>query len=146
MGQSVVGDPTMIHADFVERRRMPRRIPEPGEVLSKVRLRGGREWTVVDISSGGALLDGDNRLLPGTHVDVHVTTRDGRVLVRARVVRASVVRLRADVVGYHAALAFEASVDTLTRGYAVPAVTTPIVVGSTVYPVDSGEQQHEIAG
>jgi PilZ domain-containing protein len=126
-------------ADFVERRRMPRRAPEAGEVLSKVRLRGGREWTVVDISGGGALLDGDSRLLPGTHVDVHVTTREGRVLVRGRVMRASVVRLRAHAVGYHAALAFETSVDTSTLGYALPRTDTAVVVGSTVYPEDSRE-------
>jgi len=127
------------NADVVERRRMPRRAPDPGEVLSRVRLRGGREWTVVDISAGGALLDGESRLLPGTHVDVHVTTRDGRVLVRARVTRARVVRLRADTVGYHAALAFETSVDTSTRGYAVPPANTAVVVGSTGYPENSSE-------
>src|SRR4051812_11807375 len=102
----------ILSGDCVDRRRMPRRAPDPGEVLARVRLRGGREWTVVDIAPGGALLEGETRLLPGTHVDVHVTTRDGRVLVRARVIRAWVARLRADAVGYHAALAFETPVDT----------------------------------
>jgi hypothetical protein len=128
-----------LNADSVERRRTPRRAPDPGEVLSRVRLRGGREWTVVDISAGGALLEGESRLLPGTHADVHVTTRDGRVLVRARVMRAWVVRLRADAVCYHAALAFETSVDTSTRGYAVPRANSAAVVERTVYPEDSSE-------
>ena len=129
----------MLDADFVERRRMPRRAPDPGEVLSRVRLRGGREWTVVDLSAGGALLEGESRLLPGTHVDAHVTTRDGRVLVRARVMRAWVVRLRADAVGYRAALTFETPIDTSTRGYAVPLANSAIVVERTVYPEDSSE-------
>jgi PilZ domain-containing protein len=129
----------MLDADFIERRRIPRRAPDPGEVLSRVRLRGGREWTVVDLSAGGALLEGESRLLPGTHVDAHVTTRDGRVLVRARVMRAWVVRLRADAVGYRAALAFETSVDTSTRGYAVPRANSSAVVERTVYPEDSSE-------
>jgi len=129
----------MLNADFVERRRMPRRAPDPGEVLSRVRLRGGREWAVVDLSAGGALLEGESRLLPGTHVDAHVTTRDGRVLVRARVMRAWVVRLRADAVGYRAALAFETAVDTSTRGYAVPLANSATVVERTVYPEDSRE-------
>ena len=129
----------ILDADFVERRRMPRRAPDPGEVLSRVRLRGGREWTVVDISTGGALLEGESRLLPGTHVDAHVTTRDGRVLVRARVLRAWVVRLRADAVGYRAALAFETSVDTSARGYTVPRGNPAAGIERTVYPTESGE-------
>jgi hypothetical protein len=129
----------ILDTDFVERRRVPRHAPDPGDVLARVRLRGGRELTVVDISGNGALLEGETRLLPGTHVDVHVTTRDGRVLVRARVMRAWVVRLRADAVGYHAALAFENAIDASSRGYAVPRPNPAVVVERTVYPEDSRE-------
>ena len=103
-----------------ERRRAPRRTPDAGEVLARVRLRGGRELSVANLSPFGALLEGESRLLPNTHVDVHVTTRQGRVLIRARVVRALVVRLSADVVTYRAAVAFDAAVDTAVHGYAVP--------------------------
>jgi len=103
-----------------ERRRAPRRTPDPGEVLARVRLRGGRELFVNDLSPFGALLEGESRLLPNTHVDVHVTTKQGRILVRARVVRALVARLSADVVTYRAAVAFETAVDTAVHGYAVP--------------------------
>jgi len=42
---------------------------------------------------------------------VHVTTRDGRVLARARVVRVWVHRLSADAVGYRSGVAFETSID-----------------------------------
>jgi len=129
----------ILDTDFVERRRLPRRAPDPGDTLARVRLRGGRELLVVDISGCGALLEGETRLLPGTHVDVHLTTRDGRVLVRARVMRARVVRLRADAVGYHAALAFENAVDTSSRGYAVPRPDPAVVVERTGYPEDSRE-------
>ena len=52
------------------------------------------------------------RLLPGTHVDVHVVTWNGRVLVRSRIVRASVCALQADAIWYQSALAFERLVDT----------------------------------
>jgi hypothetical protein len=75
---------------------------------------------VVNISPFGALLEGGSRLLPGTHIDVHVITRQGRVLVRARVVRASVCRLRADAVVYEGAIAFDGVVNTVAHGYAVP--------------------------
>ena len=89
---------------------------------------------VVNISSFGASLEGESRLLPGTHIDVHVITRQGRVLVRARVVRASVSRLRADAVTYEGAIAFDSMVNTAAHGYAVP--TDEVVAGEerTGYP------------
>lgn len=70
--------------------------------------------TVLDIAEGGALVEGETRLLPGTHIDVHVTTGDGRVLVRSRVVRAWVHRLVADTVSYRGALAFDTPI-AITR-------------------------------
>jgi hypothetical protein len=118
-----------------ERRRAVRRIPQQEEALSRVRLRLGRELTVVDVSSSGICLEGLTRLLPNTHTDIHIVTRNGRVLVRARVVRALVWRLERDVVCYRTALAFDVVVDTEppamcesngpdkgeSNGYAVPA-------------------------
>jgi hypothetical protein len=92
--------------DFVERRRATRQIPDPTQALSRVRLRTGRELVVIDVSSLGALVEGATRLLPGTHVDVHITATQGRILVRARVVRCAVWGLAADVVLYRGALAF----------------------------------------
>jgi hypothetical protein len=77
---------------------------------------------VIDVSNVGALVEGAARLLPGTRVDVHVVTRDGRVLVRCRIIRAHVCQLQADQVRYRGALAFEETVDTAQTGYAVPAV------------------------
>ena len=75
------------------------------------------------------------RLLPGRHLDVHVISAQGRVLVRARVARAFVFHLAADCVDYHAALAFDRAVDVRAEGYAMPA---PIPVGEndegTRYP------------
>jgi len=107
--------------DTIERRRVPRRSPDPKEPLSRVRLRGGRELAVHDISPAGVLLEGEGRLLPGTHVDIHLTTRHGRVLVRGRVMRASVWQLSADRVDYRSAISFDVTVDTTTHGYGVPA-------------------------
>jgi hypothetical protein len=74
-------------------------------------LRAGRELVVVNLSAGGALVESTTRLLPGTHVEVHVTGAHGRVLVRARVVRCSVWTVTADVVTYRGALAFSTPVD-----------------------------------
>jgi hypothetical protein len=94
-----------------ERRRAVRREPQSDEPLSRVRLRTGRELTVVNISASGALVEGLTRLVPNTHTDLHIVTRHGRVLVRTRVVRALVWQLERDKVCYRTALAFETPVD-----------------------------------
>jgi hypothetical protein len=94
-----------------ERRRGSRGIPNPLEALSRVRLRAGRELAVVNISSSGALVEGTTRLLPGTHVDVHVMATQGRVLVRARVMRCAVWTVTAEIIQYRGALAFSEMVD-----------------------------------
>ena len=70
---------------------------------------------MIDISDAGVLVESQTRLLPGTHVEVHVITSEGRVLVRTRVVRAMVRELRRDGVLYRSALAFERRVDTAPR-------------------------------
>jgi len=75
-------------------------------------LRTGRELAVVDIGDAGALVEGTVRLLPGTHVEVHVVTREGRTLVRSRVTRAWVFAMAADILQYRAALVFDARVNT----------------------------------
>lgn len=103
----------------LERRLGRRRVPVDTEPLSRMRLRTGRELWVLDVSASGALVEGDARLLPGTHVDVHVMTPEGRVLVRSRIVRAWVARLTADRVHYRGALAFDRPV-RVGDGYHVP--------------------------
>ena len=120
----------MRHNDS-DRREAVRRAPGSDEALSRVRLRTGRELTVIDISSSGALVESATRLLPGTRAEVHVVTRHGRVLVRTRIVRALVWRLEADLVCYRTALCFDSPVDTEvgqphndhleSSGYLVPA-------------------------
>jgi hypothetical protein len=81
------------------------------EPLSRIRVRAGRELRVVNVSRGGALVEGDTRLLPGTRIDVHVVTAAGRTLVRSRIVRAYVSCVSSDYVLYRGALAFEHPID-----------------------------------
>ena len=109
----------------MERRRAVRRAPGPDEPIGRVRFRAGNQLTVVDVSNAGALVEGVARLLPGTHVDVHIIAADGRTLVRSRVVRAYVSHVEAERIRYRGALSFERPVDTTVTGYPVPGVLTP---------------------
>ena len=105
-----------------DRRRSARRRPAPDEALSWARLRTGTELAVLDISHHGALVESQTRLLPGTHVDLHLTTAAGRVLQRAKIARAFVGRLDGSALNYYVALAFDAPVDTSQpRVVAMPA-------------------------
>jgi hypothetical protein len=97
--------------DVPDRRRSGRWAPGSQTACSRVRLRAGRELVVINVSTTGVLVEGTTRLLPGTHVEVHVTAAQGRVLVRARVVRCAVWTVTADVITYRGALAFTAPVD-----------------------------------
>jgi hypothetical protein len=120
----------------MERRRLRRRVPGDREPLSRMRLRTGRELAVLDVSGLGALVEGDTRLLPGTHVDVHVMTPDGRILVRSRIVRACVAALSGDRIRYRGALAFERFVNI--DGYGIPSAP-PLSLGKLgmAYPTDA---------
>ena len=55
----------------------------------------------------GVLVETVGRLLPGTWVDVHVLTVDGREFLRNRVVRAFVSGVSAERITYRGALAFD---------------------------------------
>jgi len=108
-----------------ERRWSARRRPATGEALSWARLRTGTQLAVIDISDHGALVDSRARLLPGTHVDLHLMSAAGRVLQRARVARAFVARLDASALSYYVGLAFDGPVDTSSPRVVPAHVTKP---------------------
>lgn len=90
---------------------------------------------MLNVSDGGALVEGASRLLPGTHIDVHVMTPEGRVLVRSRVVRALVSCVHADAVRYQGALVFDRDVNTAGDGYVVPDGSAEAAIATgTHYP------------
>jgi hypothetical protein len=118
-----------------DRRRRPRRTPASDEPVSQVRLRAGRQLDVIDVSDIGLLAQGDMRLLPGTHVDVHLVTAEGRLLIRSRVIRAFVCRVCPDRIQYRGALAFEQPVSTAVVGYPIPEATAaPNATAGMSYP------------
>jgi hypothetical protein len=89
----------------------------------------------VDISDAGALVESAARLLPGTHVEVHVITLEGRTLVRSRVTRASVHDVTADTLRYRAALSFEQRVNTKPNRVATTQSASTCASTGSVYPI-----------
>ncbi len=103
-------------------RRRERRRPG-GEDLGIVsaRVRPGFDVELIDVSSGGALIESARRLLPGTTVELHLAMHDRRVAVRGRVLRCSVSRLRPSSVCYRGAIGFDRRLPWLSDddGYGV---------------------------
>jgi hypothetical protein len=70
-------------------------------------VRPGHRVRLIDVSSGGALIETNHRLLPGTSVELQVETGTARASVRGQVLRCGVVRLRPTWVCYRGAIVFD---------------------------------------
>lgn len=95
-----------------ERRRYPRGAPHGND---RARLRPGGDVRLLDVSAGGALVEGDSRMAPGASVELRLPPAASAVpVVRARVIRCSVSALiGAESVRYAAALEFNHIVEWL---------------------------------
>ena len=101
----------------MERSRATRRTVAADEPLAHAKLRTGAQLIVLEASSWGVLIETTERVLPGRHLDVHIVTSGGRMLVRCRVARAYVWRLEVDAIYYRGALAFEQPIDASARAF-----------------------------
>lgn len=72
----------------VERRRHPRRPAAELGWLRATRLRPGLEAVLMDLSSGGALVETTTRLRPGMKTVLHLKLPDGELQAPGGVVRA----------------------------------------------------------
>jgi hypothetical protein len=90
-----------------ERRASPRltALAVPG--LERARLRPGRSAYIVDLSSGGALIETDWRLLPGMRVEMQVGEPVPLFRVAGRIIRCHVALLDRERIRYRGALMFE---------------------------------------
>ena len=130
----------------MERRRAVRRFVAEGEPLAVAKLRTGAQLRIVDASAWGALAETAERLLPGRHLDVHIVSAEGRILVRARVARAYVARLEATAIQYRAALAFDRTLDVRADGYPIPVALRGIEIDQgNRYPTSATPTDIEFA-
>lgn len=110
--------------DSIDRRQASRRHSFGEHGIEHARVRPGREVLIVNVSSGGVLVETPHRLLPGSQIELHLRTADRRVSVRGRVLRCAVARLRADDLWYRGAIGFDLELpwfsDRQDSGYQVP--------------------------
>ena len=92
---------------LVERRASPRISTGTCLELSAARLRPGRTAYIVDLSAGGALLETDWRLLPGTRVELSVGEPVVLYRTRGRIQRCHVTLLSRERIRYRGAMVFD---------------------------------------
>lgn len=76
-----------------ERRAMPRFSPDAFPSLNGAYLRGGASVDLIDISTGGALVESVERLTPNTKICLKVVTSDGTFMVQGRILRSIISQL-----------------------------------------------------
>jgi hypothetical protein len=91
-----------------ERRASPRRTHRECGWLVAARLRPGRDVRLLNLSSGGALVEAGVRLMPGSPFVLHLTGVESHHTIRGTVLRCHVSALQQeDGVRYRAALVFD---------------------------------------
>ena len=98
-----------------ERRASPRRPASELPFLKSVKLLAGPDVRLVDVSRGGALLESDTPLPPGTKICLRLVTTDTTLLIDGRVLRSRVSCLQAGLVRYKSAVAFDEEVALLAE-------------------------------
>jgi len=112
-----------------ERRTTERHYMVEQHGITHARVRPGHCASVVDVSAGGALIETERRLLPGTAVELYLGTTERSVMIRGRVLRCAVARLRASAIAYRGAVGFDRELawfaGAASCGYAVPTAEMP---------------------
>ena len=90
-----------------DRRASARVLTRTMEGVDRARLRPGRTAIIIDLSSGGALIETDWRLLPGTRVEMQVGDPLPVFRVAGRILRCHVALLDGQRIRYRGALVFE---------------------------------------
>lgn len=92
---------------MIDRRQMRRHQHVEEHGIVSARVKPGHRAKLIDVSTGGALIETHHRLLPGTSVELHMETETRRASVRSRVLRCAIVRVRSTSVCYQGALGFD---------------------------------------
>lgn len=116
-------------------RRADTRFGHPVIAGTQAILRPGYAVSLVDLSSGGALIQGPRPFMPGARVHLQLLTGTRRLGIAAHVLRCSVASLDSrQGVQYRGALRFDHRCDALWEastldGYLVPLEEPPVAPG-----------------
>jgi hypothetical protein len=91
-----------------ERRSASRHTEREQHGIEAAHIRPGHEATVINIGTGGALIETEHRLLPGANVHLILDRRQYRASVRGRVLRCSVTRVHPSIY-FRGAIEFDKS-------------------------------------
>lgn len=136
-----------------ERRAFPRLPASELPFLKSVKLLAGPEVRLIDVSRGGAQLESDTPLPPGTRVCLRLVTTDTTLLIDGRVLRSRVSCLQPGLVRYRSAVAFDDEValfsedktDSAARG-AVPGGQPELPSRPPAELVSGAEDPNDMAG
>jgi hypothetical protein len=106
-------------------RRHDRRFGQPAIAGTEAILRPGYAVSLVDLSAGGALIEGPRPLRPGTHVHLQLVTSGRRLGLGARVLRCAVASLDRGI-QYRGALKFDHRCTELWEGSTLDAYVLPV--------------------
>jgi len=90
-----------------ERRRDPRLPPSVIPAMKGARLLAGPEVQLINVSRGGALLETDARMMPGSSICIRLVAADAVFLLRGKVIRSRASALRGQVLMYESAVMFD---------------------------------------
>ena len=93
--------------EAADRRKGARRRSIEQHGIVSARVKPGHDVELIDISSGGALVEGARRLLPGTAVELFLVAGDLCASIRGRVLRCAIVGLKPTAVSYRGAIGFD---------------------------------------
>lgn len=100
------------HVAVDDRRSSERRPPAETRLLM-ARLSDGSLLDVVDVSSGGALVETDSCLAIGARVGFRLVTEDGVILISGSVMRTSVLRNGSNPARFRTAVRFDFELDSI---------------------------------
>jgi hypothetical protein len=125
----------------VERRRGARRRSIDQHGIVSARVKPGHDVELIDISSGGALVEGMRRLLPGTAVELFLVAGDLCASIRGRVLRCAIVGLKPTSVSYRGAIGFDSDLPWFRER------SSPIAAGSvSELPNETGRREATTPG
>jgi hypothetical protein len=136
-----------------ERRASPRRPASELPFLKSVKLLAGPEVRLIDVSRGGAQLESETPLPPGTRVCLRLVTTDTTLLIDGRVLRSRVSCLQPGLVRYRSAVAFDEEVALFSEDKAgsaakeaVPRQEPEMQSGPPTAPVSGAADQGDAPG